>query len=71
MTEHAPHEAGDDAIPDLAEQVEQLKNELEAAQIERDQYKSATATMAQALEQMNALLRPPTAPAERNPETGA
>lgn len=70
MTEHAAHDAGDQEISDLAEQVEQLKNELEAAQIERDQYKSATATMAQALEQMNALLRDSSVSIERNPRSG-
>lgn len=49
--------AQDESTQALAEQVLQLKNELEAARIERDQFKAATVTMSQALEQMNDLLR--------------
>lgn len=44
--------------PELAQQVEQLTQALEAARIERDQYKAATETMAQALSQMDLLLHP-------------
>lgn len=44
----------------LNEQIETLTNELEAAQIERDQARAANQVMAQALEQMNQLLHPQT-----------
>lgn len=51
-----------DSVPDensqgLAAQVDQLTDELEAALIERDKYRSATVTMAQALQQMDDLLK--------------
>ncbi len=42
----------------LNAQIETLTNELEAAQIERDQARAATKVMSQALEQMNQLLHP-------------
>ncbi|MFT0762781.1 hypothetical protein [Scrofimicrobium sp. R131] len=42
----------------LNAQIEELTNELEAAQIERDQARAATRVMSQALEQMNQLLHP-------------
>ncbi len=44
----------------LNEQIETLTNELEAAQIERDQARAANQVMAQALEQMNQLFHPQT-----------
>ncbi len=43
---------------ELALQVEQLTVALEAARIERNQYRAATETMAQALSQMDRLLHP-------------
>lgn len=61
MTESVPPRpadagAGDDTLENLAHQVARLTDELEAARIERDQYKAASRIMSQALEQMNGLL---------------
>ncbi len=42
----------------LNEQIETLRDELEAARIERDQARATTKVMAQALEQMSQLLHP-------------
>lgn len=62
MTESAPLGSADEALANLARQVDRLTDELEAARIERDQYKAASQVMSQALEQMNELLRPPKPP---------
>jgi|GEM_PF-5320530 hypothetical protein len=42
---------------ELAAEVARLTDELEAALIERDKYRAANETMANALEQMDELLR--------------
>lgn len=56
MEESTSPDSGQPSVSELSAQVERLSDELEAARIERDQYRAATQIMSQALQQMDDLL---------------